>query len=174
MSGYEILVYGGSFNPFGRHHQKIVSDLVGKGYRVIVVPSAAHALKPNLIDFVHRYNMTKLALPPGAEISAIEMEMLETHTAPIYTYPMLLEMRKKVGSENHIRFVIGPDVADELHKWTFVDETQKEFGFYLLEDDKNQVRSTQLRAWIKDKNPIWESYVPPEVVEYIKRQRLYL
>ena len=47
MKTRRIAVYGGSFNPFGKHHQDIVRWLIEEGgfNTVLVVPSAAHALK---------------------------------------------------------------------------------------------------------------------------------
>jgi len=186
-----IAVYGGSFNPFGKHHQDIIRWLIeeGKFDLVLVVPAAAHALKPNLPEFVHRYNMTLLgvndlryngcpSLPYGKDpqTTGIEMEMLRDQKAPIYTIDLLRRVKKGWGrdlgkGEAEIRFAIGPDVPAELDQWHAVNEIESEFGF--VEVPVFSMRATELRKMIQTGTRGWENHVPSPVVRYIEMHELY-
>jgi len=180
-----IAVYGGSFNPFGVHHQDIVRWLVEQGgfMDVIVVPAAAHALKEGLPEFLHRYNMAKLgitelqygrpSLPQAAQVrvSMLEMDMLTRQPAPVRTYELLKELRKGYGSKDEIKFAIGPDIPDEMHKWANVSEIEAEFGFVHL--PIQSMRATSLREMIGEGVNAWERHVPHPVRKYIKMHGLY-
>lgn len=188
-----IAVYGGSFNPFGRHHQQIIRWLVENSENtfdfVLVVPAAAHALKPNLPEFVHRYNMTLLgandlvhngcpSLPYGKEVlvTEAEMGMLRGQSAPIYTIDLLRRVKETWGrdlgkGEPEIQFAIGPDVPAEFDKWHAVDTIQSEFGF--VEVPVFSMRATDLRKMIRAGTSGWEHHVPTPVVNYIRMHDLY-
>jgi len=184
-----VAVLGGSFNPFAKHHQEIIRYLVEReGFKtVIVVTAAAHALKDDLIDYMHRFNMTKLgvddlrfngmpSLPQDADVrpSMIEMEMLRKQAGPIRTYELLKTLRKgflERDQDLEIKFAIGPDIPDELDRWANVEEIKSEFGF--VEVPVQSMRSTKLRQMIHDGVDAWEQHVPILVRRYIKMHGLY-
>ena len=186
MTSKRIAVYGGSFNPFGGHHQDIVRWLAEEGGYdiVIVVPSAAHALKSNLPDFVHRYNITKLgvndlifngrpSLPQTVQVnvSMIEMNMLLQQPAPVRTYELLKEFRKAYNSNDVIHFAIGPDIPGEMDRWANVPEIKEEFGFVHL--PIQSMRATKLREMIAMGVTSWHRHVPLMVRRYIEMHGLY-
>lgn len=185
MTPRRIAVYGGSFNPFGVHHQDIIRWLVEEaGFMdVIVVPAAAHALKDDLPEFLHRYNMAKLgvndlrfgrpSLPQNAQVrvSMIEMDMLTRQPAPVRTYELLTELRKGYGPQDEIKFAIGPDIPGEIHKWENVDKIEEEFGFVHL--PIQSMRATALRGMIDEGLNAWERLIPHPVRKYIKMHGLY-
>jgi nicotinic acid mononucleotide adenylyltransferase len=184
-----VAVFGGSFNPFAKHHQDIVRHLVEhEGFStVIVVPAAAHALKDDLIDYMHRFNMTKLgvddlryngmpSLPHGSDVrvSMVEMDMLRRQPGPVRTYELLKEIRKgflERDEDLEIRFAIGPDIPDEMDRWAHVDEIREEFGFVNV--PVQSMRSTKLRQMIREGVEAWERHVPILVRKYIKMHGLY-
>lgn len=186
-----IAVFGGSFNPFGKHHQEIIRWLIETGGcdRVLVVPAAAHALKSDLPEFVHRYNMTHLgvndlryngcpSLPYGKEVQtlSVEMEMLTGQAAPIYTIDLLRHLKKGWGrdlgkGEPEIRFAIGPDVPAEFDKWHAVEDIQREFGF--VEVPVFSMRATDLRRMVRAGTNGWQNHVPGPVAKYIEMHNLY-
>jgi len=185
MTNRKIAVYGGSFNPFGVHHQDIVRWLVEEGgfTEVIVVPAAAHAIKEDLPEFLHRYNMTKLgitdlqfgrpSLPQNSQVrvSTVEMDMLTRQPAPIRTYELLKELREGYHPKDEIKFAIGPDIPDEMHKWENVDKIKKEFGFVHL--PVQSMRAAALRGMIGENLNAWERHIPHPVRKYIKMHGLY-
>jgi nicotinic acid mononucleotide adenylyltransferase len=188
-----IAVYGGSFNPFGKHHQDIIRWLIEEGgfNTVLVVPSAAHALKGDLPDFLHRYNMAKLGvndlcwngmptLPHASSVQVLstEQDMLRTQGPPIYTLDLLREIQKGHGASfskdeepAEIKFAIGPDIRDEFDKWKGVPEIEKQFGF--VDVPVFSMRATDLRNMIAEGTDLWKRHVPHGVAGYIKRNNLY-
>jgi len=181
-----IAVYGGSFNPFGKHHQEIIRWLVeeGKFNYVLVIPAAAHALKDDLLPYIHRFNMAKLgvqdlqwnsvpSLPFEATVvvSPIEMDMLRHQAAPIRSYELLKEIRKGHPEAEEIKLAIGPDIPDELSQWTNVDKIEAEFGFVKI--PIQSMRATKLRQMMGEGVNAWKKHVPSMVVQYIRNQGLY-
>lgn len=185
MNTRRIAVYGGSFNPFGVHHQDIVRWLVeDAGFMdVIVVVAAAHAIKNDLPEFLHRYNMAKLgvndlrfgrpSLPQNSQVrvSMVEMDMLTRQPAPVRTYELLKELRKGYGPKDEIKFAIGPDIPSEMDKWANVSEIEEEFGFIHL--PIQSMRATKLREMIGEGVSAWERHLPHPVRKYVKMHGLY-
>jgi len=184
MTG-RIAVLGGSFNPFCKHHQEIIRFVVEQaGFQtVLVVPAAAHALKDDLAPYLHRYNMAKLgvedllhngvpSLPfrASVRVSQIEMDMMRRQPPPVRTYELLREVRKGYPDEE-IKFVIGPDIPDELDQWEKVDQIRDEFGFF--EVPVQSMRATKLRGMISDGLRAWKQHVPLMVARYIEMHGLY-
>jgi nicotinic acid mononucleotide adenylyltransferase len=187
-----IAVYGGSFNPFGTHHQDIIRWLIeeAKFTTVLVVPAAAHALKSDLPEFVHRFNMAHLgsvdlnfampSLPFGSNVKAIEIEgrMLQRHKPPIYTWDLLNAIKEQYGQTfrkdeepPQFKFAIGPDVRDEFDKWKGVEDIERDFGF--VDVQVFSMRATNLRGMIADGTDLWKRHVPRPVAQYIERNGLY-
>jgi len=181
-----IAVYGGSFNPFANHHGGIIRWIVEKaGYpTVVVVPAASHALKPELPEFGHRYNMAMLGvnhlqrsqasdLLQGAEVwvSQVELNLLARNPGPVRTYEVLVELRKQFGEDAEINFAIGPDIPDELDKWHNVDKIEEEFGF--LHVPIQAMRATKLREMIGQGLISWYRHVSLPVRRYIEQHGLY-
>lgn len=181
---HRVAVFGGSFNPFGNHHQEVVCWLVKEGFdQVLVVPSAAHALKTELSAFADRAMMAQLGItelyengriPKDSTVSvlAIEPVMLATRPPPIYTWDVLQEIRANhapPGAE--IKFVIGPDIRAELHRWKFVEEIEREFGF--VEGPDCGMHSTTIRNMVRANDESWIDLVPGMVALYIATMKLY-
>lgn len=179
-----IAVFGGTFNPFGNHHQEIVRWLVTSGFdQVLVVPSAAHALKTELGAFVDRVIMAQMAvselkddgrIPKDAVVKVLSIEqiLLMSRPPPIYTWDVLQEIRKNFAPEGaEIKFVIGPDVREELHRWKFVPEIEREFGF--VEAPDLGIHSTKIREMVRDDDEQWINMVPGMVAMYIAAMNLY-
>lgn len=179
-----VAVFGGSFNPFGRHHQEVVCWLVQQGFdQVLVVPCAAHALKNGLSAFADRVMMAQMAvgelfdddrLPKEAVVKVLSIEpiLLLAQPPPIYTWDVLREIRKSYAPEgSDIKFVIGPDIREELHRWKFVPEIEREFGF--VEAPGLGIHSTTIRAMIRDNDDGWIDLVPGTVALYIAAMNLY-
>lgn len=182
-----IAVFGGSFNPFANHHQQIIRYLVEhEGFStIIVVPAAAHALKDDLIEYMHRYNMAKLgaedlvhngmpSLPHNADVrvSMVEMDMLRRQAGPVRTYELLQTLKLGYPEKDvEMKFAIGPDIPDEMDRWAHVEEIRSEFGFVSV--PVQSMRSTKLRQMIREGVDAWEDHVPFPVRRYIKMHGLY-
>jgi|GEM_PF-2381595 len=182
----KVAVYGGSFNPFGNQHLDVLRYLAESGefQHIIVVPSAAHALKTGILPFEHRFNMTALGIesryhecPSFPErvtitIAIDELHMLKQQPGPIYTIQLLRHFKTgHRGKENDYRFVIGPDILDELDRWEYVEEIREEFGFYQV--PMMGIHSQAIRDMIRNGVSTWIRHVPTQVAAYIKMHGLY-
>jgi nicotinate-nucleotide adenylyltransferase len=172
-----IAVYGGSFSPFGSHHLDVVRHL-GRhelADRVIVVPSAAHALKGRTFPFEHRLNMARLALQETGlilptEASSVEMHMLQRQAGPIFTIQLLRHLQQ-THPDAQLRFVIGPDIIAELDRWKYVDDIRRDFGFIQAPD--MGIHSSSIREMLVQGVPAWERHVPQPVADYVRMHGLY-
>lgn len=176
-------VYGGSFDPFGKHHEAVISWLVAESYqKIIVVPSAKHPLKNSLSPFHHRMAMATLGVKDLRTkktlitVSDIEKTLSSRNNSPLYTYNLLVALKQK--HKQPLKFAVGPDVVKEFARWRFVDQIQQEFGFIYLPENPCQdtfrlIRSTEIRQRIKAKDPTWKKYVSPSVGDYITKHKLY-
>lgn len=182
-----VAVYGGSFNPFGNNHLDVLRYVAESGEfnGIVVVPSAAHALKANPFPFEHRYNMALLgnqaaeyAKPSFPErvwysVSMAELHMLRDQRGPIYTIDLLRYLKKTtVGTTpSELKFVVGPDIIEELDRWKYVDEIRNEFGFF--EVPGMGVHASQVRNMMASGVATWTNHVPSLVARYIRKHGLY-
>ena len=175
-----VSLYGGSFSPFGNHHLDVLSHVADTGEfnEIIVVPSIAHALKATTFPYEHRINMATLAmayakLPVRVTVSMVELYMLQNQPGPILTIQLLRYLRKcsPQNTEAAFRFVIGPDIIEELDQWKGVDDIRREFGF--LEIPEQGIHAAEIRDLIAQGSPTWKRHIPPPVAEYIEMHQLY-
>lgn len=179
-----IAVYGGSFSPFGNQHRDVLRHIgaSGKFDEIFVIPSVAHPLKKEQFPFEHRLNMAELAVWSGSWaipvwVGPVERRMLqEGITAPLFTIKVLRYLSKvteKFGEDEkgEFRFVIGPDIIEELDQWEGVQEIRDEFGFFEAPNMGNH--STQIREMIRAGYAGWKDLVCPQVARYIETHELY-
>ncbi len=172
-----LAVFGTSSNPFCLHHGQCVRWLIDDGFDlVLVVPSAAHALKTDLPPFHHRLALARagvdgLVLPGRVEVTDLE-QGLATRSGIVYAYDLLRAVRARWGAEfPEIRFSIGPDIPTELHRWKFVAEIEREFGF--VHTPSFGHHATEVRRRIASEDPRWRDLVSEGVAEYIERHEIY-
>lgn len=179
-----VAVYGGSFSPFGNHHRDVVHHVAecGEFDEVLVVPTVAHPLKKQQFPYEHRLNMAELAVrdeewevPVG--VSDVERIMLrDNFTAPLFTITVLRALKRySIQYNEHesakYRFIIGPDIREELGQWKNVEDIRREFGFFEAPD--MGVHSTEIRQIMADGFPGWKDHVPTLVAGYIETHGLY-
>jgi cytidyltransferase-like protein len=175
-----VAVYGGSFSPFGNNHLDVVRHVADSGEfdRIVVVPSISHALKARTFPYEHRVNMATIALahpgmPVPAEVSMVELYMLQTQPGPIFTIQLLRHLRDchPDNRDAQLRFVVGPDIIAELDRWKYVDDIRREFGFFQVPE--TGVHASAVREMIWMGRAAWTRYVPHDVARYIKMHGLY-
>lgn len=114
-----ILIFGGTFDPPHRAHTELpalVARQLGCG-RIIYIPAAQSPLKSQapLTAAEHRLAMLALAIAEvrDAEISTIELD----RGGPSYFIDTLMALRRQIGEEVDLRFLIGADQVLEFHHW---------------------------------------------------------
>ncbi|MCR4880451.1 MAG: nicotinate (nicotinamide) nucleotide adenylyltransferase [bacterium] len=190
-------IFSGTFNPIHNGHigmaKKVIEEF--KFDEILFIPAYIQPHK-NLAyckrSAPHRLEMLKLALEkyPNFKLNTIEFD----RKGLSYTYITILELYKRLPNiEGKINFVIGTDAFLNIYKWQdgqnlvklldFIvlirDEKELEMckelkgvKYRVLQSDKINISSTMVREMVKSKQDITE-LVPPEVKEYIDKNRLY-
>ena len=191
----KIAIMGGTFNPIHIGHlisAEQVHDHFGFDI-VIFVPAAIppHKSGPDIIDPIHRYNMTALAIEgnPHFQISRIELERGGTS----YTIDTVREFKRRYGERSHFAWIIGSDLLPTLPTWKDYEELleicqmivtirpgyepkgvpeeilKKVTLFKITAVD---ISSSEIRRRVREGKSI-KYLVPPKVEEYIRKHNLY-
>ena len=186
----KIGIFGGSFNPPHKIHQKIANYLVKNNYldKVIFVPTGSNYEKPYLASEQDRYNMLKLMIGNVSylDISTYEFGKL-THTY------QTLDHFKKHYKDDEIYFICGSDNLKEIKTWKryqyilsnykllvirrngeSITDILSELKSYqnniiVIDDIKSSLSSTSIRKKFKDdKKLVKDGNIDSKVFEYIK------
>jgi len=186
----KIGIFGGSFNPPHKIHQKIANYLVKNNYldKVIFVPTGSNYKKTYLASEQDRYNMLKLMIGNVSylDISTYEFGKL-THTY------QTLDHFKKHYKDDEIYFICGSDNLKEIKTWKryqyilsnykllvirrngeSITDILSELKSYqdniiVIDDIKSSLSSTSIRKRFKDdKKLVKDENIDSKVFEYIK------
>ena len=186
----KIGIFGGSFNPPHKIHQKIANYLVKNNYldKVIFVPTGSNYEKPYLASEQDRYNMLKLMIGNVSylDISTYEFGKL-THTY------QTLDHFKKHYKDDDIYFICGSDNLKVIKTWKryqyilsnykllvirrngeSITDILSELKSYqdniiVIDDIKSSLSSTSIRKRFKDdKKLVKDGNIDSKVFEYIK------
>ncbi len=149
-----VVVFGGSFNPPGKHHWRIAKELARQFDLVIVVPCGPRTDKPsaNVIGLKHKKEMTKLAFASLAarfaesrresrrtDLPKIQFDFFDLDNN-IYTPTYLLQKRYEAKFPNsEIWHFVGSDIIiggrdekSEIHRvWNHGNEIWKKLNFVI-------------------------------------------
>jgi nicotinate-nucleotide adenylyltransferase len=112
-------VLGGTFDPIHIGHLVVAEEArIRLGFReVLFVPAGQPWLKldRNITPAVHRVEMVRRAIAdnPHFKLCTLEIE----RPGPSYTVDTLTMLRKQLGSEASLFFIIGRDTLAELPLW---------------------------------------------------------
>ena len=179
----------GSFDPPTNGHLHLVSEALKVGVpRVYMIPSFGNPWKTGQTSYQERLEMTKrleLCYWGGKlKVSGIEGELatvLGKHDS-IPTYLVLRELKKRLGE---FLIISTNETYPEIKKWTNGEEVLRDYEFlifstshlgetiegsYIIPD--LNISSTLVRECIKSGFSCPE-YLPGEVYQYIKQNKLY-
>lgn len=196
----EVVVFCGSFNPPQNSHFLLAQQVANEYERVkkvIMVPVNSKYDKPGLIGNEHRYNMLKMVCDKNDKFGVSRIEI--DSSRPLYTIETLSAFQEKYPQYD-IAFILGSDNLKTLHKWRNPDELLDRFKVYVTPRDEDNVEqiiqssdflkrhresiietkdciitnlsSTHVRECLARGKSI-NYMAPPEVVEYIERNKLY-
>lgn len=194
----KIAIYGGSFNPPGKHHRQIVERLAREFDKVIVFPCGPRKDKTSVseVESAHRKNLIQLAF---TDIEKVELDFHDLDEGTFTPAYKLDERYKKIFADAQIWHVIGGDIVaggrdknSQIHKiWERAEEIWRNLNFlviirpgYDIEDNdlppsvmvveiKNIYGSgTMIRSLARADRPF--GYLTCEEVEkYIRENNLY-
>lgn len=134
-----LVIYGGSFNPPGRHHRRIARYLGKHFSTVIIYPCGPRPDKPsaNILSLVQRLELIKrgMAKLPRAVLDHYDLEK------DVYTPTYLLDEKyRKKYPDIEIWHAVGSDVlfgggrgASEVHSWHRGAEIWQNLNFFVIE-----------------------------------------
>lgn len=192
-------IFGGVFDPFHYEHLKIIEDAHNDFNleKIIVLPSFNPPHKSHEIaSFQDRINIINMFIK---DINWIILEDIEKQLdlSKSYTYMILEQLKKKYFGE--FVYIIGGDSLINFPKWKNPDiiatmtsilvyprkgypnldkavaEVKSKFNasIYLANTILEDVSSSEIRAMIEINDINIVKFLPNDVLDYIKKSRLY-
>ncbi|HLB27681.1 MAG TPA: nicotinate-nucleotide adenylyltransferase [Dehalococcoidales bacterium] len=198
----KIGILGGTFDPIHNGHLKIAEAARKKlGLNeVYFMPAAKTPLKEGIsISAVeHRVKMVRLAIAgkPRFKLSTIELD----RPGLSYTADTIAELRKKLGAETELYFIIGWDSLSQFARWREPDRIIRmcrlvavprpgyalpepkaleaaipgiSESLIVLDKPEIAISATEIRERVARGQSI-RRLVPEEVAGYIQKNGLYL
>ncbi len=192
---------GGTFDPIHLGHlitaDRVLTEL--NLDEIIFIPAAVppHKQGNNITEAAKRYIMTTMATADNPRFSVSDIEL--KRKGPSYTKDTIDEL-KKTAEDSELYLIIGADEANDLDKWYNADEIlakchivaamrqgtawnrkflSSRFGGALadriifVKTPELEISSTEIRRRIK-KGLSVRYLMPTVVINYIKKERLYL
>lgn len=115
----KIGVLGGTFDPIHLGHLKIAEEArlrLGLS-QVLFVPAGEPWLKEhgNIAPGEHRLEMIKLAIAPNPFLRASTVDL--DRAGPSYTVDTLTDLRRELGEEANLHFILGLDALAGFATW---------------------------------------------------------
>lgn len=173
----KIGFFGGCFNPPNKIHIKIANNLIkqGKLDKVVFVPVNDYYNKPNLAKSNHRLNMLKLAIKgySGLEVDGIEIKE-DRKLFAIDVFDIIEEnLHDTKCSKSDIFMIMGSDNYNKMSTWKDYEKIKDKYNYIVIDRQKNDISSTEIRKMIKNGNQKVMEYLHEEVYNYIKENQLY-
>lgn len=198
MTNDNTILYFGSFNPIHYGHIRIIEYLLENhfGAEIWLVISPLNPLKKQteLLGEQHRATMVRLALEDEQIADKVKVCDIEFNMPkPSYTANTIRKL-KECYPERRFSLLIGEDNLAVFHLWKEYDYlldtvpiltyprigTIRENGLdkhpgvtFLKNAPLFKISSTEIRSLLKKENDI-TPYVPLPVIDYIKRNELYV
>ncbi len=196
----KIGIYGGSFNPIHFGHIHLAIDMLEKRNldKILFCPAALNPYKIDSKDLVpseHRLAMLKLAIEDIPQFAILENEL--NRPSPSYTIDTVNEVLA-IDKTNQYYLIVGDDTVERFHLWHKAHELISKVDVLvgirsLISSDSRanldpltdkalkkgftqtrifEVSSTEIRERIAQKKYCGH-LIPPKVLDYIYRNRLY-
>ena len=170
----KIGFFGGCFNPPTNIHIKIANNLIeqGKLDKIVFVPVNDYYKKENLVEANHRYNMLKLATKNYDNLEVDDIEIKENRQ--LFAVDAFEVICNSIFAKNSQVFLImGSDNYKKMPTWKEYEKIKDKYNYIIIERDKNEISSTEIRDMIKNNDKKVLEFLSKEVYEYIVENDLY-
>ncbi len=202
MQRKAIAVFGGSFNPPIYSHISLANQVINKLdniEKLIFVPVSTKYQKLDLASDEHRYNMLQLICEDDNKLEVSDIELKQNKQ--LYTIQTLDLLKKEYGKEFDLYFIMGTDNLKQLDTWHEPQRLLKEYKIIVLERENDNLEeiiknnkllrdnkdslikvkslekinlsSSFIRKKLENREDV-KKYIPINVLEYIKNNKLYL
>jgi nicotinate-nucleotide adenylyltransferase len=200
MVSRKLGIFGGTFNPIHMAHLRLAEDVreVFDLGNIIFIPTndPPHKDIPEHIDPQHRLRMLELAVNDVEYFQCNDIEIQRGGVS--YTINTVEYLYENFEFDGKPYFIIGSDLANEIHIWKEIDVLLKRAHFIVLMRDgypilenkyfpssllhktwdsfekrKIDITSSEIRKRVREGGSI-RYLVPDKVLEYIKEKRLYI
>jgi NAD+ kinase len=196
-SRVKIAILGGSFNPTGVHHLRIVEEVLKLHTfdRIIILPCGPRPDKKSVGDIEAVYRAAMLNITFRAYQGQVEIDLQDLERTE---FTRTIDIERRYKDRGEVWHIVGYDLieggrdgeAPIQKKWTdgkklwknskFVVVKREDYSFNekdlpvttILVDCEIEGSSTDIRNRRFNHNPI-EGFVVSEVAEYIERYNLY-
>lgn len=190
-----IGLFFGTFNPVHRGHEALVSSFLSSGVIdeiwIVVTPNPPHKNVSKLAPFQNRWDMLKLAFQ---EQPNLKLSDLEKHIPPPHYTWKTLSCLKERNPGSVFYLCIGTDTLQTLSTWAEYQNIARYAGLLVAErpnvsseipseldsfnvqfckHNKTDISSTQIRRAIVSGEIPGIDQLHPEVISYIRHNRLY-
>lgn len=190
----KIGIFGGSFNPPHKMHERMARELIEKNFldEIIFVPTGNRYQKKELIDGEKRFEMLKII---ASKHSFFKVSNFELKNELTYTFQTLEYFRKEFPNDE-IYFILGADNLADIPNWKNYEYLLEHYHFLVINRgntknrllkqfeqykehiefvpiEQDELSSTQIRYFFKthDKQALLE--LDSDVANYIIENKLY-
>ena len=189
-AGAKIGLFGGTFDPIHSAHLTVAREAVGAAglEKVLFVPAAhpPHKSETTGASYEDRFRMVELACGGEPGFVASRLEQGEGRS---YTVLTIEKLRRELGPDDEICFLIGADAFAEIRSWKRWEEVVRAVRFIVVTRPGHRydvppgavvhplrtlalpVSSSVIRGKLGRGEIVPE--LPPAVMDYIRRRRLY-
>lgn len=168
---YEVVIYGGAFNPPHAGHAGVMIEASKQAKTVLVVPSYKHPFGKVMVDYELRMDwvgkiIDRVRPHCGSVIAAsnLEFEMAQKVSGPIYSFDLLNYVADTLKFDHSeckkIAMVVGQDVADQLPEFHLGKELLEKFSVITVEEQIG-VRSTAMRKYLQEGEALPAHWIAP-------------
>jgi nicotinate-nucleotide adenylyltransferase len=185
-----IAIFGGTFDPIHCAHLTVAHEALTRFSldRILFVPAARppHKNAPSITPYEHRYRMVELACASNPAFVPSRLEEQRRHSYSIHT---IEEVRRGLGPDDVLFFLIGADAFHEINTWHRAQDVMRLVRFLVvtrpghsyrippgaqvekLETLALPVSSSDIREQLRAGERVDE--LPSPVLDYIRSHGLY-
>ncbi len=191
-------IFGGTFDPIHNGHLA-AARAAADGFRidrVLFIPAGNPPHKRRLpeADYEDRLGMVELACAEDPRFVASRLEEPSKATRPHYSVDTIQHLRRKIGPDERLYFILGADAFAEFPLWYRRQDVAREVEFLVvsrpgsdvstsqsnepavraifLKDIAVPISSTELRSLLHSGGETAE-WLAPAVARYIRERHLY-
>ncbi len=162
----KVGIFGGTFNPIHYGHLRAAEEVRGRLAfdKILFIPSGKPPLKTeDLIDVIHRYKMTGLAIGNNRffELSDIECKQ----PGKSYTVKTVMEL-KEINPGIEFSFILGIDAFLDIINWWHPERLITLTNFVIISRPYFRFTGLQLSPYMKIKKKILKELDNGEIKIY--------